>query len=189
MGDSYRFTFVYCGCRDAEFNWVSIMTLVIYATVVTRVWVTGRFATKSFRCWLKLFRCKDFCISSENIYAKRQYYWKCICSSYWYPWRISNLVAFERAVSSALLLMQDIKFVNSETWGFPRRGLMCEFAIIFYCPSMGSRSFVVLQVLWSALNDSTKKLKRYLTRLTITRQPSGFNLMVFTWRDTKCSSK
>ena len=60
MGDSYRFTSVYCWRRDAEFNWVSIITLVIYAIVVTRVWATGRFATKSFRCLLKLFRSKVF---------------------------------------------------------------------------------------------------------------------------------
>ena len=68
MGDSYRFTSVYCGCRDAEFNWVSIIALVICAPVVTTAWVTGRFATKPFRCLLKYgFAAKSFRISLENI--------------------------------------------------------------------------------------------------------------------------
>lgn len=164
MGDSYRFTSVYCGCRDAEFNWVSIIALVIYATVVTTAWVTGRFATKPFRCLSKYgFAAKSFRISLENI-QKMAMFWKMY--NFLSHDVFANLMAFERAVSSALPSMHDIKLIKSETSGFPWRGLCVKIANILYCLSMGSCSFLVLQMLWPALNDTIEKLNRYLTRLT-----------------------
>ena len=44
-------------------------------------------------------------------------------------------MVFERAVSSALPSIHDIKLIKSETSGFPWRGLCVKIANILYCLS------------------------------------------------------